>query len=66
VTGSKKRNTAPWGVFAAADRRPPCASTIERLIDKPMPSPSAQIHGYILSSRRRFGLYAQFVASRNN
>jgi len=26
----------------------------------------AQIHGYFLSSRHRFGLYAQFLASRNN
>ncbi len=41
LTGNEKRNTVPCGAFAAAERRPPCASMIERLIDKPMPSPSA-------------------------
>jgi hypothetical protein len=43
LTGNEKRNTVPCGTFAAAERRPPCASTIERLIDKPMPSPSALV-----------------------
>jgi hypothetical protein len=43
LTGSETRNTVPWGAFAAAERRPPCASRIERLIDKPMPSPSALV-----------------------
>jgi hypothetical protein len=26
----------------------------------------AQMHGYVLSNRHRFGLYAQFVTPRNN
>ncbi len=43
LTGNETRNTVPWGAFAAAERRPPCASTIERLIDKPTPSPSALV-----------------------
>src|SRR5882757_1592534 len=43
LTGNEKENTVPCGAFAAAERRPPCASTIERLIDKPMPSPSALV-----------------------
>ena len=43
ATGSENRNTAPWGSFGLAHRRPPCASTIERVIDKPMPMPSALV-----------------------
>src|SRR5882672_5123931 len=43
LTGNEKENAVPWGVFAAADRRPPCASRIDRLIDKPMPSPSSLV-----------------------
>ena len=30
---------APWGAFAVAQICPPCASTIERQIDSPMPMP---------------------------
>ena len=30
---------APWGTFAVAHTRPPCASMIERQIDSPMPMP---------------------------
>jgi hypothetical protein len=41
--GTENRNTAPCGTFAAADRCPPCASTMVRLIDNPMPSPSALV-----------------------
>ena len=40
-TGSENRKTAPWGAFGLAHSRPPWASTIDRLIDKPMPMPSA-------------------------
>jgi hypothetical protein len=43
LTGNERRNTVPWGAFVAAERRPPCASTIERLIDKPMPGPSTLV-----------------------
>jgi hypothetical protein len=43
LTGNEKSNAVPCGAFAAAERRPPCASMIERLIDKPMPSPSALV-----------------------
>src|SRR6202035_4464509 len=25
LIGNEKRNTVPWGAFAAAERRPPCA-----------------------------------------
>ena len=34
VTGKENRKTAPCGSFGAAHSRPPCASTIERLIDE--------------------------------
>jgi hypothetical protein len=37
--GSVMLNTAPLGSLGAAHNRPPCASTIERQIDKPMPKP---------------------------
>ena len=30
---------APWGTFALAHRRPPCASMIDRQIDRPIPKP---------------------------
>lgn len=38
-TGSIMRNTAPRGWFGVAQSRPPCASTIERQINSPMPKP---------------------------
>src|SRR6266851_7914318 len=37
--GRLNRNVAPWGMFAVAHIRPPCASMIERQIDSPMPMP---------------------------
>ena len=40
-------NATPRGMFALAHSRPPCASTIDRQIDRPMPKPPA------LSCRRR-------------
>src|SRR2546425_1272829 len=39
ISGSAKRNVAPWFTFAVAHSRPLCASMIERLIDRPIPSP---------------------------
>src|SRR5882762_2360901 len=36
---SVKRKTAPCGAFCVATSRPPWASTIERLIESPMPMP---------------------------
>ena len=42
-TGIENRKTAPLGSFELADSRPPCASMIERLIDKPMPMPCALV-----------------------
>ena len=38
-TGSVKQKTAPRGSFGSAQSRPPCASTIERQIDNPIPKP---------------------------
>src|SRR6266404_1546187 len=37
--GSVNRNVAPGPEFGVAQIRPPCDSTIERLIAKPMPVP---------------------------
>src|SRR6266568_759269 len=37
--GRLNRKVAPWGTFAVAHIRPPCASMIERQIDSPMPMP---------------------------
>ena len=37
--GSITQKTAPRGSFAVAQSRPPCASTIERQINNPMPEP---------------------------
>lgn len=37
--GSITENTVPRGSFGVAQRRPPCASTIERQIDNPIPNP---------------------------
>ena len=39
ISGSAKRNVAPWFTFAVAHSRPLCASMIERLIERPIPSP---------------------------
>src|SRR5262249_40246260 len=38
-TGSTNWNTAPCGVFGVAQSLPPCASTIERLMESPKPMP---------------------------
>src|ERR1700722_1654545 len=40
VRGRVKWNVAPQLAFAVAHSRPPCASTIERLMDSPSPIPS--------------------------
>jgi hypothetical protein len=39
ATGKVNRKTAPLGSFAPAHNRPPCASTIERQIERPNPNP---------------------------
>ena len=39
LVGSVKQKLAPRGELSAAHKRPPCDSTIERLMDKPMPVP---------------------------
>jgi hypothetical protein len=39
ATGSRKLKIAPCGEFGVALIRPPCASTIDLLIDSPIPSP---------------------------
>ena len=42
-TGSFNEKTAPWGSLDVAHSRPPCASTIERLIASPMPIPAGLV-----------------------
>ena len=37
--GTVNCKTAPWGTFAVAHSRPPCAAIIERLIASPRPNP---------------------------
>jgi hypothetical protein len=37
--GSVMQKTAPRGSFGVAQSRPPCASTIERQIERPIPKP---------------------------
>ena len=39
LMGNVKQNLAPRGELSAAHKRPPCDSTMERLIDNPMPLP---------------------------
>ena len=39
MLGNVKQNTAPFGVFASAQMRPPWLSTIDRVIVKPSPMP---------------------------
>ena len=39
ILGNAKWNVAPWSGFGVAQSRPPCASMIDRLIDRPMPMP---------------------------
>ena len=39
AVGKVKWNVAPRPLFAVAHKRPPCDSTMERLIDNPMPLP---------------------------
>src|ERR1700681_3773110 len=41
--GRVKRNVAPRPGLAAAHKRPPCDSTMERLIDNPIPLPSGLV-----------------------
>src|SRR4029078_4561697 len=42
-TGQVNRKTAPFGGFEVAQRRPPCASMMVRLIASPMPIPSGLV-----------------------
>ena len=39
IPGKANWNVAPWPEFAVAQSRPRCPSTIERLMDRPMPNP---------------------------
>src|SRR5215470_18633390 len=39
LIGNVKQNVAPRGGLSAAHKRPPCDSTMVRLIDNPMPLP---------------------------
>ena len=39
LVGSVKQNCVPRGGLSAAHKRPPCDSTMERLIRSPMPVP---------------------------
>ena len=43
AAGKSIWKTAPFGTFADADNQPPCASTIERQIDNPIPMPSGLV-----------------------
>src|SRR6202795_140375 len=52
--GRLNRKTAPWGTFAVAHIRPPCASMIERQIDSPMPLPLDLVVKKALNSRSAF------------
>src|SRR5207249_5947312 len=42
-TGRENWKMAPCGSFGVAHSRPPCASTMERLIASPMPMPPALV-----------------------
>ena len=42
--GNMNWKVAPTSVFGVPHSRPPCASTIERLMAKPMPMPSAFVN----------------------
>lgn len=42
-TGSSNSNVAPLSEFLLSARCPPCASTIDRLIDRPTPIPSGLV-----------------------
>src|SRR5262245_35005462 len=50
VTGSRTSNVAPCVGFALARIQPPCASTMEWLIDSPMPMPSGLVVKKALNS----------------
>jgi hypothetical protein len=39
LVGNVKQNLAPQGGLSPAHKRPPCDSTMERLIRRPMPVP---------------------------
>ena len=39
--GRVRQKLAPRGVWSAAHKRPPCDSTMERLMDSPIPIPFA-------------------------
>ena len=47
---------APWGTFAVAHSRPPCASMIERQIESPMPIPPDLVVKKALNSRSAFSV----------
>ncbi len=52
--GSITQKTAPRGSFAVAQSRPPCASTIERQINNPMPEPFDLVVSKASKMRARF------------
>jgi len=43
AAGKVKWNVAPRPLFAVAHKRPPCDSTMERLIARPIPDPCALV-----------------------
>src|SRR5437870_8841358 len=52
-TGSEKWKIAPCGSFGVVQSWPPCASTIERLIDNPMPMPPGLVVKKALNTSSR-------------
>jgi hypothetical protein len=53
IAGNAKWKVAPRCTFGVAHSRPPCASTMERLIDSPMPMPPGLVLKKALNSRSR-------------
>src|SRR5207245_11800340 len=54
ATGSEKWNIEPYGAFGVAHIAPPCASTIERQIDNPMPLPPGFVVKNALNNSTRW------------
>src|SRR5882724_2315299 len=63
AVGKVKWNVAPRPLFAVAHKRPPCDSTMERLIANPMPLPWGLVVKKALLSIFRRGKH-QFAQSR--
>jgi hypothetical protein len=51
IAGSAKWKVAPYPAFGVAHSRPPCASTMERQIDSPIPIPSGFVVKNAVHSR---------------